>query len=295
MTGTGAGTGTGASDVGAKVERLVAAFPDARGRDRAEELVRLVVGLYGEGLERVAAILARRDPRLLAELAEDDLISGLLLVHGLHPLDVDARVQQALDAIRPYLGSHAGGVEFLGVDEDGVAHLRLAGTCNGCPSSTVTVRSAIEGAIEQAAPDIAAIDVEGVAAPPAPSAAQLPLLQIGRPPNAPYDRDTGWADLPPLGPPTNRPTALELDGFSIVICAVRGTLYAYRNACGVCDASLDQARQDQGLLTCPRCGTAFDLRLAGRAPRDSARHLDPLPLISDSHGTRVAIPRTVAP
>ncbi|HEV3172856.1 MAG TPA: NifU family protein [Actinocrinis sp.] len=288
-------TGAGASDVGARVEQLVAAFPDARDRSRAEELVRLVVGVYGEGLERVAAELSRRDPKMLADLAEDDLVGGLLLVHGLHPLEVDARIQQALDRVRPYLGSHAGGVEYLGVDEDGVAHLRLAGTCNGCPSSTVTVRSAIEGAIEQAAPEVAAIDVEGVIAPSSPSEPQL--LQIGRPPQqaTAADGGTAWTDLPPLGPPTNRPTVLELDGSRIVVCAVRGTLYAYRDACAVCDASLREARQDAGLLTCPQCAAVYDLRLAGRAVADGTHHLDPLPLISDSHGTRVAVPRTVAP
>jgi Fe-S cluster biogenesis protein NfuA/nitrite reductase/ring-hydroxylating ferredoxin subunit len=287
-------TGASAGDVGARVEQLIAAFPAARDRERAEELVRLIVGLYGEGLERVATQLSSRDPQAFAALAEDDVISGLLLVHGLHPLDVDARIQQALDGVRPYLGSHAGGVEYLGVDEDGVAHLRLAGTCNGCPSSTVTVRTAIEGAIEQAAPEVTAVDVEGVTAPSAPEPV---LLQIGRPPQAATAHDDGgatWTDLPPLGPPTNRPTALELDGLRIVVCAVRGTLYAYRDACAVCDASLAEARQDRGLLTCPQCGTAYDLRLAGRAVGGGAHHLDPLPLISDSHGTRVALPRAVA-
>jgi len=293
----GAGTGvamTGVDDVGSRVERLIAAFPDARGRARAEELVRLVVGLYGEGLERIAAELARRDPKVLQELADDDLIGGLLLVHGLHPLDVDARIQRALDKVRPYLGSHAGGVEYLGVDEDGVAHLRLAGTCNGCPSSTVTVRSALEGAIEQAAPEVAAIDVEGVTAPDTSDRA---LLQIGRPPSEAGIRspDATWTDLPPLGPPTNRPTVLELDGLPIVVCAVRGTLYAYRDACGVCDASLATARQEQGRLVCLSCGTAYDLQLAGRAVDDHGRHLEPLPLISDSHGTKVAISKAVAP
>jgi Fe-S cluster biogenesis protein NfuA len=284
----------GVNDVGARVEQLIEAFPDARGRARAEELVRLVVGLYGDGLERIAAELARRDPDALRELAGDELIGGLLLVHGLHPLDVDTRIQQALDRVRPYLGSHAGGVEYLGVDEDGVAHLRLAGTCNGCPSSTVTVRSALEGAIEQAAPEVAGIDVEGVTAPETP---EQPLLQIGRPPSETGIRspDTAWTELPPLGPPTNRPTVLELDGLRIVVCAVRGTLYAYRDACAVCDASLGAARQEQGRLACPECGTAYELQLAGRAVDDQGRHLEPLPLISDSHGTKVAIPKAVAP
>ena len=296
----------GVHDVGTRVEALIGAFPQARDRARAEELVRLIVGLYGEGLERIASELARRDPRALADLAGDELISGLLLVHGLHPQDVDTRIQHALDGVRPYLGSHAGGVEYLGVDADGVAHLRLDGTCNGCPSSTVTVRTAIEGAVEKAAPEVVAVDVEGVSAPVA-AAHEPQLLQIGRPPStspgpsADTDAtgvrpvDASWTSLPQLGPPTSRPTVLELYGTRVLICMVRGTLYAYRDSCAVCAASLGEARLDQGRLTCTQCGASYDVRLAGKGVDDPSRHLDPLPLINDSQGVRVALPRAVAP
>ena len=48
-------------------------------------------------------------------------------------------VLQALDEVRPYLDSHGGGVELVEV-VDGVVRLRLYGSCNGCPSSTMTLR-----------------------------------------------------------------------------------------------------------------------------------------------------------
>ena len=111
-------------------------------------------------------------------LTADPLVEGLLLLHGLHPLDVDARIQRALDQVRPYLGSHAGGVQYLGVT-DGVARLRLEGSCHGCPSSTVTVQLAIEGAVQDAAPEVTEVVVEGMTAPPEPK-----LLQIGPRPGA---------------------------------------------------------------------------------------------------------------
>jgi Fe-S cluster biogenesis protein NfuA len=130
---------------------------------RAAAAVEAVVALYGEALAR---LLAGADP------AEDELVSHLLLVHDLHPVDLETRVRQALEGVRPYLGSHGGDVELLGV-EDGVARLRLAGTCNGCPSSTVTLRNAIEEALFKAAPDLERIDAEGVAEP------QPVLVQIG--------------------------------------------------------------------------------------------------------------------
>ena len=143
----------GARAVGDRIEELLAGLQAGRHRDTAEELVHLLVEMYGEGLGRIVTVLADRDPALVERIAEDDLVESLLLLHDLHPVDTETRIQRALDTVRPYLGSHAGGVEFLGVDADGVARLRLEGNCDGCPSSTETVRMAIEGAITDAAPE----------------------------------------------------------------------------------------------------------------------------------------------
>ncbi len=161
---------TSVAQTGERIEELLASLR-ARGgtaAGTAEELVRLLVGMYGDGLAAIMAALAQEgEPgrAVMDRLTADPLVEGLLLLHGLHPLDVDARIQRALDQVRPYLGSHAGGVEYLGVS-DGVARLRLEGSCHGCPSSTVTVRLAIEGAVQDAAPEVTEVVVEGVTAPP---------------------------------------------------------------------------------------------------------------------------------
>ncbi len=131
-------------------------------RERAEELVRLVADLYGAGLERLLDLMhehGRLDDETLDAVAGDELSSGLLLVHGLHPYDVATRVEHALQSVRPYLGSHGGDVELLEVADD-VVRLRLLGSCDGCASSSVTLKLAVEGAIEAAAPEITAIEVE---------------------------------------------------------------------------------------------------------------------------------------
>src|SRR4051794_14537889 len=80
--------------------------------ERAQQLVREVVGLYGAGLERIIQ-LTGTDPALAERLATDDLVASLLLVHGLHPHDVRRRVSDALDRVRPYLGSHGGDVDLI--------------------------------------------------------------------------------------------------------------------------------------------------------------------------------------
>jgi Fe-S cluster biogenesis protein NfuA len=129
-------------------------------RAAATEAVAAVVDLYGEGLRRLLAL----EDGLAARAAADPAIAELLLVHGLHPMPLAARVEAALDEVRPYLRSHGGGVELVGIAA-GVVHLRLEGTCNGCPSSSATLRSAVEDAIQRAAPDVQRIEADGVAAP----------------------------------------------------------------------------------------------------------------------------------
>ena len=282
--------------VGEQIEELLSALR-AGGRQAgpadpaatAEELVRLLVGLYGEGLEHIVAALAERGEAgatMLAALTEDALVESLLLLHDLHPLGVDERVQRALDRVRPYLGSHAGGVQYLGVS-DGVARLRLEGSCDGCPSSTVTVKLAIEGAVLDAAPEVAEVVVEGMTALPEPA-----LLQIGRRPAEAADagQDGRWVVLPGIGPPSSRPVIASAGDVSVLVCSVRGTLYAYRDACAACGSSMADGLLEREELTCPTCGARFNVRLAGQGLDDTSAHLDPLPLLADSHGVRVALP-----
>jgi Fe-S cluster biogenesis protein NfuA len=162
-------------EVGSRIERLLVelgADADPSVRDRAEELVRLLVDFYGAALARVVDLA---EQPLLERLADDELVASLLIVHDLHPLPTLARVEAALERVRPYLGSHAGGVQLRGIDEQGVVHLALEGTCNGCQSSTLTVKLSIERAIEEAAPEVTGVDVEGIAAEPQPAGR---LLQI---------------------------------------------------------------------------------------------------------------------
>ncbi len=131
---------------------------------RVEELVRAVVALYGAGFERLVAMLLEEadGESQLRRLVADHVVANLLLLHDLHPDDVRTRIEQALDRVRPYLGSHAGGVAFDGVDAEGVAHLRLEGSCDGCPSSAATVQLAIEQAVLDAAPEITRVEVKGM-------------------------------------------------------------------------------------------------------------------------------------
>ena len=157
------------AEVEALLDRLDA-LPDAAARETATATVQALLALYGEGLGRIVERIGPAQARALA--ADDELIAHLLLLHGLHPVPVEQRVREALDGVRPYLGSHGGDVELLGVD-DGIVRLRLQGSCEGCPASAMTLKLAIEEAVLAAAPDVDAVEAEGVDDP-----AHAALLQI---------------------------------------------------------------------------------------------------------------------
>ena len=144
--------------VSATGERIEQLLDELDGSAAAEELVHALMELYGAGLARV---LDLADEPTVERLAKDELVRGLLILHDLHPESTVDRVRAALDELRPYLGSHAGDVEFVGIDAAGVLRLRLTGSCDGCPSSTVTAKYAIEKAVREAAPELAGLEVQG--------------------------------------------------------------------------------------------------------------------------------------
>jgi Fe-S cluster biogenesis protein NfuA len=162
----------------ARVEALLEELDgvaDGPARETATALVQALLEVYGEGLARLVDHLAERDDGTLADaLARDELVAPLLILHGLHPVPLERRVLGALDEVRPYLETHGGNVELLGVEE-GVVRLQLQGSCSGCPSSAVTLKHAVEEAIHKAAPDVSAIVAED--APPQPALIQLEVYE----------------------------------------------------------------------------------------------------------------------
>jgi Fe-S cluster biogenesis protein NfuA len=123
------------------------AHPDPSVRETVRDLVRELLDFHRAGLARMLEISGNG-----ATIAGDPKIEPLLFLHGLHPEDMTVRVERALEKVRPYLFSHGGSVELLGIEE-GRVRLRLQGSCDGCPSSAQTLRTSIEEAILAAAPD----------------------------------------------------------------------------------------------------------------------------------------------
>lgn len=153
-----------------QLEELIARLDqlkDPAAREPARELVEVILDLHGVALARLMSIVARADGgAIMARLAEDDQVRPLLLLHGLHPDDIETRVKRAAERLTPHLGVLGLRLEVVQIT-NGTARLRVL------PSDGATVKASmlwtlpmeIEGAIVEAAPDIDEVVIDGLDAP----------------------------------------------------------------------------------------------------------------------------------
>ena len=263
----------------------------------AQELLAGVVEMYGVGLERILSSLfaAGEDgARLAVGLAEDPFIATLLLIHDLHPVPLEDRVQGALESVRPYMESHGGDVELLSL-EDGVARIRLRGSCSDCSASSVTLELAIKQALEEAAPDLDGLEVEGVA--PQADGLALPMAVEGDPSRLALTVVASAPSAPPSWFEVRGATSLRdgamvaatVAGSDLLIANVEGTLLAYRDMCAACGGTLHEGALSGGALACPHCARSFFLPRAGRSMDEERIQLDPVPLLRELGSVKVAL------
>lgn len=178
--------------IGAEIESLIrkmGALGDSQARAQARELMRLLMSLYGAGLSRMLEIVRTEGggpQAVLDRLASDPLLASLLVLHDLHPHPIDSRVQRALMGLRPHLPADTH-LTLVAVDNDSV-RLKVEQSADGQARSAGTIRLAIERAIQEAAPEVGAIQIDGLDDPPSPSVHRASgfgeasaLIQIVRP------------------------------------------------------------------------------------------------------------------
>jgi len=272
----------------------------------AKELVQMLMEFHGAGIERLLEIVHQSPgagESVIDALGRDESVRSLLLLYGLHPESLESRVIQGLEKSRPYLKSHGGNVNLIGVDESGAVTLRLEGNCDGCPSSSATLKLAVEEAIYEAAPDVTAIIVEGsilgAAHPSTPASALgiafVPLSQLsGTNHESRADvaqNEVGWEDVLGLDAiPSGTLRAEEVGGREMFFCRLDETLYAYGNSCPGCRQPLGGAHLEGSVLACPVCGQHYDVVRAGRGLDLDSLHLEPIPLLRENGRVRVALP-----
>jgi Fe-S cluster biogenesis protein NfuA len=162
-----------------KIEELIQKIEtsaDPQIQSSARELLQLLMELHGTGISRMMEIVFERGEQgsaIINSFARDNLVSSLMMLYDLHPVDIETRVIDALDKVRPHLRSQGANVELLGV-RDRVVLLQLQETGSSCNSSAMTLKKTIEEAIYEAAPDIDGLEIQGMVAP------QSNLVQLKR-------------------------------------------------------------------------------------------------------------------
>ena len=168
-----------------RIERIgelvaqIEATADPNVRALARDLVESLMAFHGAGLERILELASEAGPagdKLIQQCGRDELAGSLLLLYGLHPEDLHARVTHALEESRAFLNSHAAKAEVISIGESGVT-VRLHQKPNGCGSTAATVKATLEAALLNAAPDAAAIVVEEVGRE-APASGFVALTQL---------------------------------------------------------------------------------------------------------------------
>lgn len=166
--------------------RELEATSDAGLRATTQQLVQSIMELHGRGLDRLLTLVrgaGAAGDAMIDTLADDPLVGSLLVLYGLHPVDVRSRVSQGLDDARAALTPKGVSIELVSLDEETSAlRLRLHGLRQGDGATPDLVRRAVDEAVRSAAPDIASlvIDDDTIAAPVGAS----PLMLVdhrGRP------------------------------------------------------------------------------------------------------------------
>jgi Fe-S cluster biogenesis protein NfuA/nitrite reductase/ring-hydroxylating ferredoxin subunit len=273
---------------GRRIQQLVEkieSMPDPVTRAMLQECMEATLAFYGNGLERMLLIvkdLGMEGQKAYDKLINDNIVRGLLLIHGLHPLSLEIRLRQALDKVRPYMESHGGNVEVLSLEND-FARLRLQGSCKSCPSSSVTMELAVRQAIEEACPDLQGFEVEGAIEPPPDGKTHKPYAAPDwtRIENASQLQNGGLMQVHAGEDP-------------LILCKLDDQFYAYHDQCPACNMPLHLGTLEGGLLNCS-LGHQYDVKQAGRSPSKPDLYLRPVPLLEGEEGVRVALARWEEP
>ncbi len=258
------------------------------------ELVNDLLEMYRMGFEQVMHY-ARSYPGLPQKFAEDPVLGPLLMIHNMHPLSFEERVNKALENVRPYLKTHDGNVRLNSVKQ-GIVTLVLEGHCQGCPSSRITVKTAIEQELMRWAPDMLDLIVEGedhlegMTADDS-SRVVIPLSAV-QGVSSKSQRTKGWFalnNITTLSP--GYAQKISVEDHPVIIARLGDEFFAYHDYCPQC-RHLNQLalRVNDSTFECQFCHALYDARRAGRSMEHKLYHLEPLPLLMEGHDARIAMP-----
>ncbi len=266
--------------VAAGLERLEG-LSTHHGRDEAFALLDAVDGLHRHALQRLLGVLDTvGGAGLIGRVAGDPIVRSLLDLYDLLPADPRAEVDAALREAHPYLESHGGHLEVVGID-DGRVRVHLSGSCETCPGSSVTLRRVVERALQEQVPWFRELLVED---PPPPFTPETPAAEAdaAAPGRRPLRRPR-WVSVARLG--ELAPEAVRVvrpEGVALVLVAHGGEILAYADGCPpATPLTLALATLDGSDLVCPWHGCRYDVRTGRRSTGDGRLAVYPVAVRGD--------------
>jgi Fe-S cluster biogenesis protein NfuA/nitrite reductase/ring-hydroxylating ferredoxin subunit len=264
-------------DLAKRVDTAVEAVRDLKGepREKALAMKAAIEEFHKSALTQVIHVLKAdaRGKELLFDMIDQPEIYAMLSMHGLIRPDLTTRVRRVIENVRPYMQSHGGDIELLDVSSDSV-RLRLAGACNGCSMSAVTLRNGVEDALRENVPEI--LHIEVVPNEPTPALISVESLLGGD--------QRGWIPGPAAEVlQDGKPYRMEGQNNGILLLRMGNQIQAFRNACAHMGLPLEGGMVDveAGTITCPWHGFRFDCR-TGECLTAPHAQLESIPLRIDS-------------
>jgi Ferredoxin subunits of nitrite reductase and ring-hydroxylating dioxygenases len=254
-----------------KALKNVEAIEDETARMHALGLKTAIEDFHKIALTKIVQKLKadERGKELLFELVDEPSVYAVLQLHGIVKPNINARIIQVLEMVRPYMQSHGGDIEFVKF-ENGTVYVRLSGACNGCSQSAVTLREGAEEALLHNIPEVKKVEV--LPNEPSPALIQIESLKSSK--------TNGWIEtLSVEEVPSGTKKCFKTDKENILIVNIDNRLSAYRNECPHQGLPLDggMLEADERILTCPWHGFKFDAT-SGECLTAPAAQLESFPL-----------------
>lgn len=262
-------------------------FPEVR--EQIFDLLQTVDVIHRAGLGRLVAMLDEAGHvELLERATGDPIVRTLLLLYDILPSDELTQVEAALSLVRPYINSHGGEVEVLGV-EDGVVHLRLSGACQGCAGQAITLQRGIAAALREGFPGFQGLQVHESEQRSAKAVEVIPLIVAGQEPARPLRRPV-FRTIARVGElPDGTMRTFDVDDVRALVANVGGEIYAVRNTCPGSMAPLDLGSFSPPILVCPWHNEAYDIRTGKRVDGEQGPNLAVLPVAIVDGSVQVAV------
>jgi Fe-S cluster biogenesis protein NfuA/nitrite reductase/ring-hydroxylating ferredoxin subunit len=252
-------------DSAADLERMVNAITSLEsivaGWDEGHRLTVQALKLSIEELNREALkrlIRALKDePAVFARMREvlnDRVVYGVLRFHGLVKEPLEARIQRALDEVRPFMHEHGGDVELVAIKRPDTVDIRLIGSCHGCPASSQTLTEGVEKAIHVHCPEI--VHINQVSRGPEEGSKHKAAQKDGIAKVhliSPFESraKAGWVDVASLEEvPESGVIERKVQSCSVILTRCGDRISCFDNRCAHLGMPLEMGEVRDGVITC---------------------------------------------